>query len=103
MDIKIQELDDGTVITMKVVPGSSGTTHMCGLLDGMLKIKVSAPPEKGKANQCLLKYLSRALDVKKNTLNIISGQTGRVKQVKVSGVSAEMLRTKLARRVRGIS
>ncbi len=34
----IQEVDDGVVFTAKIVPGSSGPTRFCGLLDGMVKI-----------------------------------------------------------------
>ncbi len=52
----IQEVDGGVVFAAKIVPGSSGQTRICGLLDGMLKVKVSTAPERGKANQCLLKF-----------------------------------------------
>jgi uncharacterized protein (TIGR00251 family) len=102
MDMTIQDLDDGAVFAAKIVPGSSGTTRICGVLDGMLKIKVSAPPEKGKANQCLLKLLAQRLDVKKNSLSIISGQTSPSKRVRVSGISAEALRAKLNQCVRSL-
>ena len=94
-NLRIQELDGGTVFMAKIVPGSSGPTRTCGLLDGMLKVKVSAAPEKGKANQCLLKFLAKELGVRKNAVAIISGQTSPVKQVKVSGISADTLLKKL--------
>jgi hypothetical protein len=91
----IQEIDGGVVFTAKVVPGSSGPTRFCGLLDGMVKVKVSAAPEKGKANKCLLKFLARQLDVKKNAVGIISGHTGPVKHVQVVGISADTVMEKL--------
>lgn len=91
----IQEVDGGVVFTAKVVPGSSGPTRFCGLLDGMVKVKVSAAPEKGKANKCLLKFLAKQLDVKKNAVSIISGHAGPVKHVQVVGVSADTLMEKL--------
>ena len=91
----VQEVDGGVVFTAKIVAGSNSPTRICGLLDGMLKVKVSAAPEKGKANQCLLKFLAKQLGVKKNAVNIISGQTSPVKQVKVSGISADTLLKKL--------
>jgi uncharacterized protein (TIGR00251 family) len=94
-NLTIQELDVGAVFVAKIVPGSSGPTRICGLLDGMLKIKVSAPPEKGKANQCLLKFLAQELDVKKNAVSIISGKTSPVKHVQISGISADTLLKKL--------
>ena len=86
----VQKVDDGIVFAVKVVPGSSRTA-VCGLLDGMIKIKVSAAPEKGKANKCLLEFLAKQLGVKKNAVRIISGQTNPVKRLEVSGISAETL------------
>lgn len=78
------------VFTAKVVPGSSRTA-VCGLLGEMLKIKIAAPPEKGKANQSLIEFLAKQLGVKKNAISIIAGQTNPIKQVQVLGVSANSL------------
>ncbi|TKJ33995.1 MAG: hypothetical protein CEE38_19320 [Planctomycetes bacterium B3_Pla] len=94
-NLTIQELDGGAVFTVKVVPGSSGKTRICGLLDGMLKIKISAAPEKGKANRSLIRFLAEELGVKNNEVSIISGVTGSIKRVQVSGISAGALIEKL--------
>ena len=94
-NLMVQELEESTVFTVKVVPGSSGSTRICGLLGGMLKVKVSAPPEKGKANQCLVKFVARRLGVKNNAVSIITGTTGSVKRVQVVGISVETLLEKL--------
>jgi len=91
----IQEVDGGVVFTAKIVPGSNSPTRICGLLDGMLKVKVSAAPEKGKANRCLLKFLAKQLGVKKNAVSIIAGKTSPVKHFQVSGISADTLLKKL--------
>jgi len=90
----IQEVDGGVVFAAKIVPASSKTA-VCGLLDGMVKFKVSAAPEKGKANQCLIEFLAKQLSVKKNAVSIISGRTNPLKQVRVLGISAEALLKKL--------
>jgi uncharacterized protein (TIGR00251 family) len=86
----IHEDAGGVIFTAKIVPGSSRTT-IAGVLDDMVKIRVAAPPEKGKANQCLVAYLAGALGVKKNQVDILAGQTNPVKQVRVTGISARML------------
>ncbi len=91
---EIREINGGVIFAAKIVPGSSQTI-VCGLLDGMVKIKVSAPPEKGKANRCLLDFLAKQLGVKKKAVSIISGQSSPVKQVQVLGLSAETLLKKL--------
>ncbi len=90
----IREVEGGVVFTVKIVPGSSRTS-VSGLFDGMVKIKVSAPPEKGKANRCLVEFLAKQVGVKKNAVSIVSGETNPVKQVRVFGVSAEALSQKL--------
>jgi len=87
----IQKVDGGVVFTAKILPGSSGPTRFCGLLDGMVKVKVSAAPERGKANKCLIKFLAKQLNVKQNAVSIISGQTSPVKHVEVSGITADKL------------
>jgi uncharacterized protein (TIGR00251 family) len=93
-NMTVEEIDGGIVFSVKVVPGSSRTA-LCGLLDEMVKIKVSAAPEKGKANKCLLDFLAKQLGVKKNAVNIISGKTSAVKEVRVMGISVEQLSNKL--------
>jgi uncharacterized protein (TIGR00251 family) len=94
-NLTIQQVDEGAVFVAKIVPGSSGQTRLCGLLDGMLKVKVSAPPEKGKANECLLKFLAKKLGVKKSAVSIVTGKSSPVKHIRVVGISAETLLKKL--------
>jgi len=93
--LTVREVDEGVVFLAKIVPGSSSPTRICGLLDGMLKVKVSAAPEKGKANQCLLEFLAGQLNVKKNAIGIISGRTSTIKHIQVTGLSTDTLLKKL--------
>ena len=94
-NLTIQEIDNGVVFIAKIVPGSSPPTRITGILDGMLKIKVTAAPEKGKANQCLIKFLADCLDVKKNMISIISGKTNPIKHIQILGISKDTLTGKL--------
>ena len=93
-ELAIQENANGVVFTAKIVPGSSRTA-VSGILDNMIKVRVAAPPEKGKANQCLIAFLAKRLGVKKNAIDIIAGQTGPVKQVRVMQMSAARLLERL--------
>jgi len=61
----------------------------------MIKIKVVAAPEKGKANECLLGFLAKQLGVKRHDINIISGHTSSIKQLHIAAISAETLLKKL--------
>ena len=87
--LRIETDGDAIVFTAKIVPGSSRTA-IAGVLDGMVKIKVAAPPEKGKANQGLMAFLAERLGIRKNDVTILSGQTHPVKQIRVAGVSAQV-------------
>lgn len=80
--------ENGIVISVKVVPGSS-RTEIVGSHGQMLKIKVAAPPEKGKANKAVMEFLAGKLGLRKTALEIISGQTSSVKQVFLPGTSIE--------------
>ena len=88
-ELNIRETKNGIVFTAKVIPGSSSPAKISGMLDGMLKIKITAAPEKGKANQSLIKFLADLLDIKKNSIQIISGHTNPIKQILISGISKE--------------
>ncbi len=89
-ELKIRQ-DDSTgpavVLSVKVVPGSS-RTELAGIYDGMLKVKLSAAPEKGKANKSLIEFLAGQLGIRKKDIEIVAGQTNPVKQLRISGVSA---------------
>jgi uncharacterized protein (TIGR00251 family) len=93
-NLAVEKNNNSVVFKVKVVPGSSRTA-VCGLLDDMVKIKVSAAPEKGKANKCLLDFLAKQLGVKKNAIKIVSGNSNPVKGIQVLGISVEQLLNKL--------
>ncbi len=94
-DLNIREVGGNVILTVKIVPGSSSPSKICGLLDGMVKIKIAAPPEKGKANQSLVHFLAKKLDIHKSSIQIISGQTNPIKQIQISGITISTLLTKL--------
>jgi len=57
--------------------------------DGSLKIRLTAPPVDGAANEALVKFLSETLSVSKSQVEIVTGHTSREKRVKISGMSDE--------------
>ena len=92
--LEIRQIDGGVGFTVRVIPSSSKTDIM-GVLDGMLKVKVSAAPERGKANKCLIDFLAKQLKTKKNTIKITSGTTNSIKQIQISGVKVEDIKERL--------
>jgi len=82
--LDLQKVDDGVVFKIKVQP-ASGKNEIVGVQGGALKIKIGAPPLKGKANKALVDFLRRKLGVKNSEVEIISGHTTRLKRIKVKG------------------
>ncbi len=71
-------------LTIKVIPNAPKTEVVGQMDNGVIKIKICAPPEKGKANQELMKFLEKTFDVPKEAVEIISGKTSRLKKVRIT-------------------
>jgi hypothetical protein len=54
-----------------------------------LRLKIAAPPQKGRANQELVVFLSRQLGLKRDSVEIISGHTARNKVIRIRGLSKD--------------
>jgi len=81
---------EGTVrIGVKVVPRSSRTGLAEKLPGGIYKIRVAAPPEKGKANAALCEYLARALGVPRRNVAVESGHSSPLKRVRITAAGRE--------------
>lgn len=77
-------------ISLRVSPNAP-KNEVVGFSDGILRVKIAAPPLKGKANRELVAFLSRLLGVSQSSLAIIRGHTSRSKTVAVSGLSQQEL------------
>jgi uncharacterized protein (TIGR00251 family) len=77
-----------TRITVRVQPNAKHT-EMVRFEDGVLHLKIAAPPVKGKANAALIAFLSDILDVSKSRLSIAKGATSRSKVIVIDGMSQE--------------
>jgi uncharacterized protein (TIGR00251 family) len=75
-------------ISLRVYPNAA-RNEVAGFADGVLRVKVAAPPLQGRANRELLAFLSQVLGVGKGTLTIIKGHTSRDKVIAISGLSQE--------------
>jgi uncharacterized protein (TIGR00251 family) len=82
MPFTIQEKPDGLTFNVRVQPRSS-KNKVAGIYDDALKINLTAPPVDNAANKACAAFLAKLLSVPKSTVTIISGHTGRNKQVLV--------------------
>jgi uncharacterized protein (TIGR00251 family) len=92
--LRVTETREGVRLEIKVQPRSS-RNQIAGEQDGVLKIKLTAPPVDGEANQALIDYLSDLLGIPKRSVNLIKGETSRNKLVEISGIDKEFLLKKV--------
>jgi uncharacterized protein (TIGR00251 family) len=84
-----------TILQIKVIPSSSVNKIAGKFVDEKnrkyYKINIKAPPEDGKANQELVKFLAKELKIKKSQITIISGETARMKLVEIEKDDAKLI------------
>jgi len=86
--------DDGVRMEVKVQPRSS-RNELVGFQEGVLKVKLTAPPVEGEANQALISFLAEVLGTSKKNVVILRGDTSRLKLVGVHGISPAEAENKL--------
>ena len=85
---------DALLLRVKVVPGSS-RDQIAGKLGDRLKIKVAAAPEKGLANQAVIRLISKLLSLAPRDVSIESGHTNPEKTVRLVGIDLATASTAL--------
>ena len=82
---------DSIHIDLKVFPHFS-KNEFSGIRDKRLCIRITAPPEDGKANACLREFLAETLGCAKRDVVLIKGEKSKLKTVKVPAVYSEKLK-----------
>ena len=93
--IELEQTPDGVLLPVKAQPGArkSGVT---GVHAGTLKVAVTQPPEKGKANDALVKVLADALQLRPAQVSLVRGASNARKVFLIAGVALGELRERIA-------
>lgn len=83
MTIQLRQDKHGVwILPVKVTPkGGRDIVLPVNPEDDALKLKVSAPPDKGEANEAVIALLAKTLGLPKSQVSIVKGETSRQKQV----------------------
>ncbi|MBZ2189408.1 DUF167 domain-containing protein [Alcanivorax sp. JB21] len=84
-----------TKLNIKVVPGAS-RTEIAGWMGDALRVRVAAPPEKGKANREAERLLSSVLELPQGSVRVTSGAASQWKVVEVQGLSGDQIIDRLS-------
>jgi uncharacterized protein (TIGR00251 family) len=82
--------EEETRFAVQVQPSAS-RNEVLGFKEGVLHIRIAAPPVKGKANQELTKYLGGVLGIARSRITILKGATSRKKLVGIEGLGKDRI------------
>ncbi|MGE5391004.1 MAG: DUF167 domain-containing protein [Deltaproteobacteria bacterium] len=86
--LNIKENAEEITVEIKVQPRAS-RNQIVGEQGGVLKIKLTAPPVEGEANQALVDYLASVLDTPRRNIILLKGETSRNKIIAIKGMTQE--------------
>jgi len=101
IDMAATELElrqEGNAVLMKVrVQPKAKRAGLLGVHAGQLKVAVTEPPERGKANEAVIKLLAKQLGLSRSQLAIVAGKAARTKTLRIEAISVDELRSRLHR------
>jgi uncharacterized protein (TIGR00251 family) len=90
--IDVEAHNEGCIVLVRAQPGARRNC-VTGICNRQLKVAVTAPPDKGKANDALVEVIAEALNVKRSQVELISGRGSRVKKFLIRGTTiADVIR-----------
>ena len=92
--IRFTAQDEAITFTVRAQPRATKSA-LAGEVEGVLKIKIAAPPVEGAANEELIRLLAKLFDVPRRAITILSGATAKNKIVRILGLTATHLEARL--------
>ena len=93
--IELSSHADGTILPVHAHPGAR-RNGILGERAGALRVAVTMPPEKGKANAAIASLLAEVLGCRPSQIALLSGETARHKRFLVAGLTPDELRSRIA-------
>jgi uncharacterized protein (TIGR00251 family) len=92
--LQLRESKRGLTFDTQVTPHAS-RAEIAGIQEGMLKIKITALPVDGAANEACIKLLTKTFDLRKSQIEILAGGKSRKKTFLVKDISRAELEIKM--------
>ena len=87
--------NDGCILVVKATPRAS-KSEIAGADPEWLRVRLQAPPVDGKANAALTELFAKTFRIPKRSVEILTGDTSRLKRVKLHGVPAQKVTSTLS-------
>lgn len=92
--IPVHDAPGGAFFAIKVHPRAKKDA-ITGELGDALKLSLTSPPVEGRANEACIEFFAKLLKVPRSSVTIASGQTSRRKVIRVVGLSAQEVSTRI--------
>ena len=92
--IPVRDTASGATFSVRVQPRAKKNA-ITGVMGDALKLSVTAPPVEGRANEAVVDFFAKLLNVSRSSVTIAAGESSRNKVVRVAGITSEALRTQL--------
>lgn len=93
--IELEQTTGGVLLPVKAQPGAR-KNGVSGTHAGSLKVSVTQPAEKGKANDALIKVLAEALRIRPAQVSLARGASTSRKRFLITGIEVDELRARMA-------
>jgi len=94
-NFRLHDGKSGAALAVRVTTRASKNQIVGALSDGTIKIRITAAPTGGQANDELVKFLSDVLGVAKSRIELVAGSTGRDKLISILDMDVETLQRKI--------
>lgn len=92
--LRVQPVTSGVRVWVRVQPRAS-SNEIAGLHGDAIKVRLTAPPVEGAANESLVELLSATFDIPRSAITIVAGTSSRSKIVELAGISEERVRSRM--------
>jgi uncharacterized protein (TIGR00251 family) len=92
--ILIHDTAQGATFAIKVHPRAKKDA-ITGEVGDALKVSLTSPPVDGRANEACINFFAKLLKVSRSSVTIAAGESSRNKVIRVSGLHAEEIRSRL--------
>jgi len=92
----LREVPEGVVLRVRVQPKAS-REGIEGCSEECLRLRVTAPPVGGRANEACVELIARALEVRRGLVDVRSGHRSRIKEILIRGMTLAQAQEALRR------
>ena len=96
---KLHNGKKGAAIAVRVTTRATKNKILGALSDGTIKMHIVAAPVDGQDNEALVEFLSDILDISKDRIEVVAGDSGRDKLISVLDMDSQTLHKKIVENI----